>query len=202
MTKLVVSLVALLAAPIVQAQATSAAPSSRTPIEMSATGTPGKATASHTVRGTGTVAAVDVAGRTITLQNKSGAKKTFKVGPEAKRLDEIAVGDQITVGFEQELTLEYLPPGSDAAPSTATATSKRTDKDQEPGGATAAGVTATVTVTDIDPGKRLVTLQGPKGKSFQVKAGPKIHLEKLKVGDRLLGTYVEAVAIQLEKPKK
>jgi hypothetical protein len=202
MTKPVVSLVVLLAATIVHAQATSAAPSSRTPIEMSATGTPGKATASHTVHGTGTVAAVDLAGRTITLQNKSGAKKTFKVGPEVKRLDEIAVGDQITIEFDQELTLEYLPPGAETVPSAATATSTRADKDQEPGGATAAGVTATVTVTDIDTSRRLVSFQGPKGKSFQVKAGPKIHLEKLKVGDRLLGTYVEAVAIKLEKPKK
>jgi hypothetical protein len=35
-----------------------------------------------------------------------------------------------------------------------------------------------------------------------VKAGPKIQLEKLKVGDRLLATYVEAVAIKLEKPTK
>jgi hypothetical protein len=201
MSKLVVSLVALLAATTVRAQATSAAPSSRTPIEMSATGTPGKATASHTVQGTGTVAAVDVPGRTITLQNKSGAKKTFKVGPEAKRLDEIAVGDRISIEFDQELTLEYLPPGSETTSPTSTASSTRADKDQEPGGATAAGVTATVTVTDIDMGKRLVTLQGPRGKSFQVKAGPKIHLEKLKVGDRLLGTYVEAVAIKLEKPK-
>ena len=35
-----------------------------------------------------------------------------------------------------------------------------------------------------------------------MKAGPKVQLEKLKVGDRLLATYVEAVAIKLEKAKK
>jgi hypothetical protein len=35
-----------------------------------------------------------------------------------------------------------------------------------------------------------------------VKAGPKVQLEKLKVGDKLLATYVEAVAIKLEKAKK
>jgi hypothetical protein len=32
-----------------------------------------------------------------------------------------------------------------------------------------------------------------------VKAGPMIQLEKLKVGDRLLATYVENVAIKLKK---
>jgi hypothetical protein len=35
-----------------------------------------------------------------------------------------------------------------------------------------------------------------------VKAGPDVKLEKLKVGDRLLATYVEAVAVRLEKPAK
>jgi hypothetical protein len=32
-----------------------------------------------------------------------------------------------------------------------------------------------------------------------VKAGPGIQVEKLKVGDRLLATYVENVALKLEK---
>jgi hypothetical protein len=59
-----------------------------------------------------------------------------------------------------------------------------------------------VTVTAIDPAKRLVSFTGPGGNVFQVKAGPKVQLEKLKVGDRLLATYVEAVAIKLEKAKK
>ena len=61
---------------------------------------------------------------------------------------------------------------------------------------------STVTVVKIDVAKRLVTLQGPGGNVYKVKAGPKIQLEKLKVGDKLLATYVEAVAITLEKSKK
>jgi hypothetical protein len=32
-----------------------------------------------------------------------------------------------------------------------------------------------------------------------VTAGPKIPLEKLKVGDHLLATYVEAVAVGVER---
>jgi hypothetical protein len=42
--------------------------------------------------------------------------------------------------------------------------------------------------------------QGPRGEYHQVKAGPKVQLEKLKVGDKLLATYVQAVAVALEKP--
>jgi Cu/Ag efflux protein CusF len=195
-----VSLVALLVATMAHAQAP--APARKGPVEMNASDTPGKATAKRAIHGTGTVTAIDVAGRSITLKNSSGATRTFKVGPDVKRLDEIAVGDLITIDYEQGLALEFQPVGSETVPPKATATGARGETDQAPGGTAAAGVTGTVTVTAIDMEKRLVSFQGPAGKVYQVKAGPKIKLDKLKVGDRLLATYVEAVAIKLEKPGK
>jgi Cu/Ag efflux protein CusF len=198
---LAVPFAALLAANVASAQAPAAAPAAP-PVEMKATGTPGKAEAKATARVTATVKAVDVAGRTVTLQNKAGESQTFKVGPEVKRLDEFAVGDTISIDYEQGLALEFQPAGSENVPPTAIATGARSDKDQAPGATAAAGVRATVTVTAIDMSKRLVSFQGPGGNTYQVKAGPKIQLEKLKVGDKLLATYVEAVAIKLEKPKK
>lgn len=184
------------------AHAQSPAPAGKEPIEMKASGTPGKATAKRTARVTATVQAVDVAGRTLTLQNAKGETQTFKVGPQVERLAEVAVGDVIAVEYQQGLALEFQPAGSETVPPTAVATGERAGKDQAPGGAVAAGVQATVTVTAIDLAKRLVSFQGPAGNVYQVKAGPEIKLEKLKVGDRLLATYVEAVAVELEKPKK
>jgi Cu/Ag efflux protein CusF len=172
------------------------------PVEMKATGTPGKAEARRSAKATATVKAVDVANRTVTLQNEAGATQTFKVGPEVKRLDEFAVGDTIVVEYEQGLALEFQPAGSETVAPTATTAGAVAGKDQAPGAVAAAGIQATVTVTAIDQGKRLVSFQGPGGNVYQVKAGPKIQLEKLKVGDRLLATYVEAVALKLEKPKQ
>jgi hypothetical protein len=64
------------------------------------------------------------------------------------------------------------------------------------------GVQGTVTVTAINAKRRVVTILAPGGNVFKVKAGPKVQLEKLAVGDKLLATYVEAVAIRLEKAKK
>jgi hypothetical protein len=169
---------------------------------MKATGTPGKAEARRSAKVTAKVKAVDVANRTVTLQNEAGATQTFKVGPEVKRLDEFAVGDTIVIEYEQGLALEFQPAGSETVTPTVTTGGAVAGKDQAPGAVAAAGVQATVTVTAIDQGKRLVSFQGPGGNVYQVKAGPKIQLEKLKVGDRLLATYVEAVAIKLEKAKK
>ncbi len=194
-------IVALLAVAGV-ASAQEPASTKQAPVEMKATGTPGKAEARRSEKVTATVKAVDVANRTVTLQNQAGATQTFKVGPEVKRLDEFAAGDTIVVEYEQGLALEFQPAGSETVTPTVTAGGAVAGKDQAPGAVAAAGVQATVTVTAIDLGKRLVSFQGPAGNVYQVKAGPKIQLEKLKVGDRLLATYVEAVALKLEKPKQ
>jgi hypothetical protein len=209
MRKLVAPLVAVLVATFASAQAPAKAPApaqapaaAPAPVEVDNTGTPGKATARRTAKATATITAIDATTRTVTLKAKSGETQTFKVGPEVKRFDEFAVGDVIKIEYEQGLALEFQPAGSENVPVTAVATGGRAEKDQAPGAAAAAGVQGTVTVTAIDSAKRLVSFMGPGGNVYQVKAGPKVKLEKLKVGDKLLATYVEAVAIKLEKAKK
>ena len=201
MRKLLASLVAVLAATFANAQAP-AKPAADGPVEVQASGTPGKATAKRGAKATATITAIDKAARTVTLKNAAGETETLKVGPEVKRFDEFAVGDVIKVEYEQALALEFQAAGSENVPLTAIASGGRAEKDKAPGAAAAAGVQATTTVTAIDAAKRVVSLQGPGGNVFKVKAGPKIQLEKLKVGDKILATYVEAVAIKLEKAKK
>jgi hypothetical protein len=116
-----------------------------------------------------------------------------------KRFDEVAVGDTLVVEYEEGLALEFQLPEEKAVSPEAVAASARAPKEEAPGGVVAAGIRATVVVTAIDLPHRMVVLQGPKGQYHQVKAGPKIKLEALKVGDKLLATYVQAVAIALEK---
>jgi hypothetical protein len=206
MRKLLASLVAVLATTSASAEAPAKAPApaaaSPAPVEVDNSGTPGKATATRTAQATATITAIDAAARTVTLKAKSGETQTFKVGPEVKRFDEFAVGDVIRIEYQQGLALEFQPAGSENVPVTAIASGGRAEKDQPPGAVAAAGVRGTVTVTRIDKAKRLVSFEGPGGNVYQVKAGPKVQLEKLKVGDKLLATYVEAVAIKLEKAKK
>lgn len=208
MRKILASLVAVLAATFASAQAPAKAaapaakPTADGPVEVQASGTPGKATAVRTAKATATITAIDKAARTVTLKNKAGETETLKVGPEVKRFDEFAVGDVITVEFEQALALEFQPAGSENVPLTAVASGGRAEKDQAPGAVAAAGIQGTTTVTAIDAATRVVSLQGPGGNVFKVKAGPKIQLQKLKVGDRILATFIEAVAIKLEKARK
>jgi len=200
MKKLLVSSIALLAVAVASAQGS--APVNRgPPVEVNASSTPGKAVAKRTLKVTATVYAIDVATRIVKLQHDMGGTEMMKVGPGVKDLDTIAVGDTVVANYEQRLELEFQPAGSEFVPPTVLPAGASASKDPAvvaSGGQTAQ---ATVTITAINSAKRLITIQTPGGNVFKVKAGPKVQIDKLKVGDRLLGTYLEAVAITLEKAK-
>jgi len=168
-------------------------------VEMKPTGQPGEAIGTRTTKLTATVKAVDAAKRTLTVLGADGKPETFKVPPEVKRFGEIAVGDQVVVAYNQGLLLQYQPPGTPGLEPAAAAAGAVADMSSAPGVAVAGGVQGTVTVVDIATGTRVVTFQDPDGNQYKVKADPKIAIEKLKVGDRLLATYVETLAIGIEK---
>jgi hypothetical protein len=172
------------------------------PMEVKNVGVPGVVEGSRTVKVTATVTAVDKAARTVTLKGKDGKTETIKVREQVKRFDEVAVGDTLSVEYEQGLALEFQMPGEKSQPVETAVVGGKAGPDQAPGGAVAAAVTATVTVTAIDPANRMVVIQGPEGQYHQVKAGKNVQLDRLKVGDRLFATYTEALAINLEKAKK
>ncbi len=191
-------LAAALATALLAACATSK-PAAPPVAEVLSTGVPGEAAATRYQKETATVQAVDLATRTLTLRGADGKTETLQVPPEVKRLAEIGVGDVIEVEVEQDLVLQYQPPGSEFVAPKAVVAGGRAAADAAPGGAAVAGLQSTVTVTAIDLESRIVQFQDPEGTPYKVKAGPKLQIEKLKVGDRLLATYAAAVAVTVQK---
>ena len=62
-------------------------------------------------------------------------------------------------------------------------------------------ITRTATIEAIDKANRTVTLKGPAGNSFDVKAPDQMEgFNALKVGDQVTATYSAAVAVSLRKP--
>ena len=203
MRLLIASAATLLLAASAKAESPAAAPAApakaqKAPVEVRSIGEPGMVAAGRTRRMTAVVKGVDSANRVLTLDVK-GRTQNVKVGPAVKRFDEIAAGDTVTVEIDQGLLLEYQPTGSAIVEPKVTTDVVRAEPDKAPAGTAGRTVQATVAVTAIDLKSRLVTLQGPQGGVYQVKAGPKIAIEKLKVGDKLLATYSEAVAVALVK---
>jgi hypothetical protein len=75
-------------------------------------------------------------------------------------------------------------------------------KGAKPAGIMGSQSTLTATVEALDLKAHTATLKGPDGKSVTVKAQDPKNLENVKVGDEVVITYTEALAISVEKPKK
>lgn len=57
------------------------------------------------------------------------------------------------------------------------------------------------TITGIDAANRLVTLKGQDGDEFVVEAGSEVrNFDQLKVGDMVVGTYTESLAVDIAAP--
>jgi len=172
------------------------------PMEVKSTGTTGKVAGSRSHTVTASVKALDVTSREITLEEAHGKTETFKVGPEVRNLDQVHVGDKVVVKYVQGLMMQMQAPGEAPVEPTAVVAAGRAEPGEKPAAGIAAGIQATVTITAIDMKNRMVVFEGPNGNLYQVKAGPKVHLEKAKVGDKLVATYTEAMAVTVEPAKK
>jgi hypothetical protein len=58
---------------------------------------------------------------------------------------------------------------------------------------------AVTTVVGLDLSAQTVTLQGPTGHTATVRAKNPDNLKKLHVGDTIIVTYTEALAVSLDK---
>ena len=168
--------------------------------EVKSTGVQGQAMATTTDTYTATVKAVDVPNRIVTLQGQGGKLDTVKVDPAVERLPEIAPGDVVQVRVSEGLLLQYQAPGTEAVAPQGVVAGGTAGSESPPGAAAVGALQSTVTIIDIDERNRIVTFQDASGNPYKVKAGPKVQIEKLKVGDRLLATYVQSVAINIQKP--
>jgi Cu/Ag efflux protein CusF len=167
------------------------------PLTVSPTTQKGMAAGGRVEQVTATVTKIDAPNRLVTLKGKKETD-TIKMGPEVKNFDQIKVGDRVVVTVSQGLVLSLQKPDSKVKDPTVTVSGEAAAPGQKPAGDVKAVIKGTTTVSKIDLKTRLVTLTGPEGRKFKVKAGEEIPLEKLKVGDKVAAEYTESVGIAVE----
>lgn len=147
------------------------------------------------------VRAIDLATRKITLEDERGNVQSFTVGSQVQRLHEVLPGDYVETAYRATLTAELRPPTAEeaATPIAAVELGGRAEKPSDPAGTVALGVRVVTTVEAIDLPNMRVTLRGPMGDQVTVRARNPENVKKLRIGDTIVITYVEAVAVSLEK---
>jgi hypothetical protein len=147
------------------------------------------------------VEAIDQTTREVTLKGPLGNTVTFTVDPRVERLGEVKVGDFVRADYYISIAAELRAPTP--------------EEEKEPlvvleaGGKSPAGTTpaagglrrfkVVTTVEGVDLSTETITIKGPRGKFATVRVPESPNLSKVKLGDKIVVTYTEALAISLEK---
>lgn len=149
----------------------------------------------------GTITEIDKETREITVISGEGELHTFTASEDVKRFDEIEIGEVITFGFYKFLKAEFRKPTEEeiAEPLIAIADAEIAGMDVEPGAVIGAMVKAVVTIQVINLTYMYVTIKGPQGNYTTIDVEDAELIKKLHVGQVVIMTYGEAIAVTLTK---
>jgi hypothetical protein len=155
------------------------------------------------VTATATVESIDVKTRMLTLRTSDGQLMTVYVDDRVTNLPQVRKGDHVKATYYESLAYEVKRPGetSSSGGVTVTDAAGHAQPGEKPAAAGARVVTITATIESIDKAKMLVTLKGPDGNYFTVKAKDPKKVEAVKVGDLVDITYTRALAISVEEAR-
>lgn len=146
------------------------------------------------------ILAVDQANRMITVKRGVGDTATFEVGPEVKNFAQLKAGDVIDVVYVEHLSVDVEPPG---ATSTSSGSTMSSAKPGEKPGMVAGQVTETrASIAAIDTVMGTATLQTADGNHFNVTPANPENLRKVSVGDIVVFTHTQVVAVSVAPAKK
>lgn len=147
-----------------------------------------------------TVEAVDKANRTITIKGKKGDMITMPVDEAVERFDAIKVGDTIEATYYESVVVQVLKPGTAPTGMTVAAMGGKSEG-AKPGGMVAGQTTMTVTITAIDAATPAVTVKTADGSSMSFRVQKPKYLKEVKVGDQVMITKTEALAVAVTPSK-
>ena len=153
------------------------------------------------VERTATVEAIDVEGRRVDLLVEDGNRRTLLLGSEVRNLDQIEVGDQVTVRYHEAVAAALKEPGAPPQTAQVTASAVQAPIGAKPDTAVSRQITTTVRVHNVDPVGPTVSFTGPNGilRMIQVK-DPEMQAfaRTLEPGDEVDITYTEAIAVSVQ----
>jgi Cu/Ag efflux protein CusF len=141
-----------------------------------------------------TVQAIDYPTRVVTLKSASGNALTLTVDDRVKNLERIKVGDHVKAKYLESVDIQVREPG-DAAPAVA----HIGDVEEGPDGSFKRQSTITAVVEQVERKKGIVVLSGPAGNLHAFRVRDPRKLENVKVGDEVVATYREDLAVAIER---
>jgi hypothetical protein len=156
----------------------------------------------QTVKLSAQVVAVDHENHRVTLKGPQGGVRTIDVGEGARRLDEVEVGDTVQAEYVQHLQVEVMAvEGAKPGKGTMTAVARAPESEQ-PGMMASETTISMATVQAIDLEQGTFKLKWAEDDIREYVARDRENLKRADVGDLVVVTYTEAVAMQLQEIPK
>ena len=149
----------------------------------------------------GTVTEINAETKEITLLGTDGGLVTMTAGEEVERFDEIAVDDVIKFEYFTYIKAEFRDPTPEevAEPVQMIAEGGKAPEGIDPAAVVGAVVKAVVTIEALNRPFMVATVSGPNGNYVSIPMEDEKLMTELHIGEVLILTYAEAVAIALEK---
>ena len=145
----------------------------------------------------GIVQVVNVEKRMLTIKTPDGRFQVIHVPEEAERLDEVKIGNRLTI-TETDAVLIDLVKGDEAG---AVGTTQETVLAQEKGAKPAGSITDTLTlygrILAVDKSNRTVSVQGAE-ETVEFDIDDPALLDELSVGDGVVATFIRSVSGKVE----
>jgi len=142
-----------------------------------------------------TVKAIDHPTRTVTLKDDTGDVSTFSVDPRVKNLERVKVGDRVRAGYFESVSIEVRDPNGPGGTSGSTLADT---SDWQEDGAFGRQTKVVAVVERLDRKKGTVALRGPAGNVHGFRVRDPRNLQNVKVGDEVVATYREALAVSID----
>ena len=145
------------------------------------------------------VEAIDHETRIVTVRKADDEVITFTASEEARNLGQVSVGDMLIAEYMESVTIDVIANDGMEADAAEASAMARTEEGEMPGVASMDSVIVISTVEEINVENNTFKLKGPDGVVEEFVARNPENLKRAMVGDLVVMTVTEAVAITVEK---
>ncbi|MCW8925219.1 MAG: hypothetical protein OQJ84_03100 [Xanthomonadales bacterium] len=148
---------------------------------------------------TAVVEAINHETREVTLRGPQGNTVSFVASEEARNLGQVSVGDIVVAEYTQSVTIDVVAGDGSAPGAGELEVAGRTEEGEMPGVAAMNAVVIQASVEEINLEANTFKLKGPSGEITEYTARDPENLKKAAVGDNVIITLTEAIALSVEK---
>jgi len=153
---------------------------------------------------TASVEAINPESREVTLKGPLGNTVTFTVDQRVKRLNEVKVGDFVRADYYVSIAAELRKPTPEEEKNPIVLLDAAGKA--PPGTSPAAGglrrFKVVTTIEGLDRPTQTITVKGPLGNYLTARVADPSRLTQMRIGETIVVTYTEALAVSLEKAGK